>query len=324
MKDKNSEMKKEPRVAIIILGMNNRKLVKNCLLSLKKNTSYKNYKVIFSDNGSTDGTKELIKKEFSWVDLVENGKNLGFAGGNNSGIKFALKRYKPAYFLLLNNDTIIFQKRWLNNLVEAGEESKKNGIVGCKLIYPDKSIQHIGFDGRTHLYDSGEMKKLDKNLKNKSEKVQEVRYVMGAVFMIKNSLIKKIGSLDSDYFPIYGEEIDYCERAKKNNYKIIYTPFSTVIHLRSQTTDPKKMSKHWFFSKKNSIMLEFSNFGFFEIIYWQLTHLGAIFFSKINGRMTFRKDFPKRILLLFKAYFLNLKRLKKIIHKRKNRDEVLW
>jgi len=314
----------EKIVAIILLNFNNKKLVKNCLVSLRKNTSYKNYKVIISDNGSIDGSNEMIKEKFKWVDLVENGKNLGFAGGNNVGIKYALKKYKSDYYLLLNNDTLIIRKNWLTKLVEGAESDKKIGIVGCKLIYPDGSLQHIGMHGDTHLYDAGEVKKLSEKDEEEAGKIQEVKYVMGAAFLIKRKLIEKIGLLDPKFFPIYGEEIDYCERARKNGFKIFYTPKSTIIHLRSQTTDPKKISHHWFFSKKNSIRLELLNYSPLEVLYWQMIHFGAIFLSKNKGKIRFRKNFVERIPLLIKAYLINLRDIKEILHKRRHRDEKNW
>ncbi len=112
-KGNNSNKIKNKKVGIIILGMNNKDLVKDCLNSVKKYTTNKNYKTIFVDNGSIDGTIEIIKKDFKWVDLIENGKNLGFNGANNKGTIYAIEKYNVDYVFLLNNDTIITHKNWM-------------------------------------------------------------------------------------------------------------------------------------------------------------------------------------------------------------------
>jgi len=321
------QTKETPKVSIILIGMNNKKLVNDCLNSLKEKTSYKNYNVIFADNGSTDGTIEMIKERFKEVDLIENGKNLGFAGGNNVGIKYALKKYDSDYYLLLNNDTIIIQKDWLENMVLVGEKISDAGVIGCKLIYPDKSLQYYAINNKNYGYAKGEKPRLskteEKEEKKESNKIQEVNHVVGAAFMINKKLINKIGLLDPDYFPIYGEEIDYCDRARKNGFRRVYTPHATIVHIRGQTTNPKKITKHWYFSKKNSIMLELSNYNLLEIIYWQIVHFGAVFLSKEKGKIKIRKDFLMRFLFLIKAYFENVLRLLKILHKRYHRDEKI-
>jgi len=323
MPKKEAKLKKK-KVSVIILGMNNKELVKNCLNSIKKYTKNKNYKFIFSDNGSADGTIEMIKKDFKWVDLIENKKNLGFNGANNIGAQYAIKKYNPDYIFLLNNDTIIIHKNWLENLVEAGEKTPNAGIIGCKLIYPDGSLQHYAVENKIYDFAQGEKKELTKIEEKKENKIQEVKSIIGAAFLIKRELIDKIGLFDPLFFPIYGEEIDYCARARKNGYKMIYTPKTTIIHLRGQTTNPKKIVKHWGISKKNSIMLEIMNYSFLEIIYWQFVHFGAVFFSKEKGKIKFRKNFLNRFAVLIKAYFLALKNLKKLLYKRKHRNERIW
>ena len=136
-------MSLNPEVCIIILNWNGKELLKDCLSSLLKLTGYPNYKVIVVDNGSTDGSLEYVKKNFPQVDVLPLDKNYGFAKGNNKGIKYALKKYKPRYILLLNNDTKIIQRDWLTKLVETAESDKKIGIVVPKLIYTDGRIQHI-------------------------------------------------------------------------------------------------------------------------------------------------------------------------------------
>jgi GT2 family glycosyltransferase len=91
-------MKLSKIVVIIIVNLNGKNYIENCLNSIKKNTKYKRYKIIVVDNNSKDGSQKMIKIKFKEVDLIKNKKNRGFAGGNNDGIKYSIKKYNPDYF----------------------------------------------------------------------------------------------------------------------------------------------------------------------------------------------------------------------------------
>ncbi|MCF7907242.1 glycosyltransferase family 2 protein [Patescibacteria group bacterium] len=133
------------KVFIVIPHWNHREVLKDCLFSLQK-IKYPNYKIVVSDNGSEDGSPDFIQKNFPEFFLLENKKNLGFAGGCNQGIKWSLKQGAD-YILLLNNDTIVAPD-FLDKLVEAAEADKNVGIVGSKIYYYDqpKKIWFAGGD----------------------------------------------------------------------------------------------------------------------------------------------------------------------------------
>jgi len=205
-------------ISIIILNLNGKKFTKNCLNSIKKNTSYRNYNVIVIDNNSTDGSQSLIKSKYKWVDLVENKNNRGFSGGNNDGIKYAIKKYNPDYFYLLNNDTLV-EKNWLSEVIKTVERFPNAGIVGSKQLTlnrkPSISAGWIKFFGVKYYWGDNE---------------EEVNWVSGAGFLIKKCVIKKIGLLDEMYNPVYYEESDWEKRAIKNGFKIIHSPKSLFLH----------------------------------------------------------------------------------------------
>lgn len=314
---------KKPKVVIITVNWNKKEIMRDCLESVKKYTNYKNYNMIVSDNGSVDGANEMIKKEFKWVDLIENKKNLGFALGNNVAVKYALKKYNFDYVFLLNNDTKIIQKNWLKKMVETAESSKRIGIVGCKLIYPDGSLQFLAMNGKTYMFNQGEKKILTKEEEKEEQKVQKIRWNIGATYLVKRELIDKIGFFD--YFvPYYGEEIDYCERARKNGFKTYYDPRVTIIHIRAQTIDSRKNTKDWFVMKKQSIKVELLNFPIHEIFYNLLVHFSSVFLMKRGDKISLRWNFPKRFILLLNAYWINITELPEILYKRNHRDEKIW
>lgn len=195
----SDSINQEILVSIIILNWNKKDLTRNCLNSILKNTEYPYYEIIVVDNGSNDGSPQMIKNEYPMVKLIENKRNLGFSKGNNIGIKYS----KGDYIFLLNNDTEV-TNNWLNSAVKVANSSSKIGIVGCKLLFPDGKIQHAGgwMDERAmgHLYGYGEVDKGQYN------KIYEVEFVSGAAMLIKKEVIDKIGLLDEGFSPAYKEK----------------------------------------------------------------------------------------------------------------------
>jgi GT2 family glycosyltransferase len=220
-------MKKYPKVCIIITNYNGKEVLRNCLSSLFKLTDYPNYKVIVVDNGSTDSSVEFVKKNFKKVDVLALDKNYGFSKESNIGVAYCIKRYKPKYLVILNNDIVIIEKNWLSKLVKSAEVDQKIAIVGCKTLQPDGrlggayydvvSTKHLGF--------------LEED-KTQYSFEKDVMAVGGSCFLIRASLIKKYGLLDEIFF--YGpDDIDVCFRYKKNGFRVVYNGNVEIIHIGS-------------------------------------------------------------------------------------------
>lgn len=287
-------------VSIIIANWNGRKLLEDCLTSIMEKTDYPNFRVIVIDNGSTDNSVEMIRNKFPTAILIVNERNLGFAKANNQGIKYAFKM-GANYFLLLNNDTVITQKGWLKKLVES-IAYPKTGILGCKILYPDGSPhQHL------------------------SDHKTEVNTVKGAIFLIKREVVERIGLLDEKFSPAYGEEGDYCLRARAVGLKVVYDPGVTIIHQGAATA--KKIFNSTTLERlrfKHQMRYHFLNFPFKHLIryfFW------ALFTKKDENRrlgltnFKFRKDWFSRLV---HGYFKNLPDLPDILWKRKNRTARIW
>src|SRR5258706_14749448 len=120
-------------VSIIIVNYNGMKWLDKCLSSLSLQ-SHKNLELILIDNGSTDKSVSYVKREFPKVKIVATGENLGFAGGNNAGLKLA----RGKYLLLLNNDTYV-EKDFVKHLLEAFEEIPNLGIAQSKIVLMDEA-----------------------------------------------------------------------------------------------------------------------------------------------------------------------------------------
>jgi GT2 family glycosyltransferase len=297
-------MSLNPEVCIIILNWNGKELLKDCLSSLFKVTDYPNYKVIVVDNGSTDGSVEYVKKNFPQVDVLPLDKNYGFAKGNNIGIKYALKKYKPKYIILLNNDTKIIQKDWLTKLVETAESDKKIGIVGPKLIYPDGRIQHIWTivnPYRLQFFITN-YKRGEKDSKRFSI-VKEVDALCAACVLIKKEVIERIGLLDENFTPFWLEDTDFSLRAKNSGFKLIYNGKVKVVHFEGVSTkkyasriDLTENINVFYIQRRNMLYFLLKHYG----VKTPLFQLPLILFDAVFS-ITYlkpRKDFLSRVLFI--------------------------
>ena len=252
MPKSHGRMSKMPRqVSIIVLNWNNYQDTKECLESLRKST-YPNCKIIVTDNGSTDKSGERLKKEFPQYTFIYNDSNLGFAEGNNVGIRYALKRGAD-YVLLLNNDTIV-DPGFLEPLVGIAEADDQIGVVGPMIYFYDKPkvIQSIG--ARINLLKGSHpligIREVDEG---QYDEPMEVDYVSGAALLAKRQVIEDVGLLDPEYF-LYSEEVDWCYRAAKAGYKIMAVPKSKIWHKVSSSTGGTKSPFVAYYLTRNRIL----------------------------------------------------------------------
>lgn len=230
-------------VSVIILNFNTLALTKLCLQSLKQSKlgSY-SMEIIVCDNASSDGTIEMVQKEFPDVLVIQNNGNVGFAAGNNPGIK----RAKGRYVVLLNSDTEA-EPNVMKSMITFMDTHPKAGASTCKLLLMDGSMDpacHRGFPTpwsaftyftkleklfpRSPLF--GEYHQGYKDL----TKPHEVDSISGAFFMVRCEVINEVGLLDEDYF-MYAEDIDWAYRIKKAGWQIWFTPQVTVLHKKKQS-----------------------------------------------------------------------------------------
>lgn len=256
-----------PTVEIIILHRNGEKLIDNCLKTVEK-TDYPNFKSTILLNGCKDNSKELIKKKYPYVKILESKKSLGFAEGNN----LILNKSKAKYSLLLNNDTEV-DKNWLKEMVKVAEENKDIATVQPKVksLKNKQMLEYAGAAGgfidvygypfcRGRIYDKIE---LDKGQYN--DKIQ-LFWGCGVALLINNSILKKIGSLDNDFFA-YAEELDFCWRANIAGYKNMFAPNAVIYHLGSADwSNPQFKFKKNYLLFRNHFMALLKNYSLASII----------------------------------------------------------
>lgn len=218
-------------LSIIIVNYNTRELLKKCLKSVFASQTNFQFEVFVSDNGSRDGSQDMVRSEFLQVKLIENNANLGFSKGNN----VAIKRSAGQFVLLLNSDTQVRPDTFALS-VHYLENHPDVGALGCKVLLPsgelDKACRRK-FPNPTNAFLRlfGLKKFSDYNITAPIDQEMEIDAVMGAYMMLKKTVIEQIGLLDEEYF-MYGEDLDWCWRIKQAGYKIVYYPKTEITHYK--------------------------------------------------------------------------------------------
>ena len=232
-----------PKVGIIVLNWNNYDDSARCLESIK-NVEYPDYKIYLVDNGSTDQSIERLvaKYHVPCVEFVLNHSNLGFAAGCNRGIEVALKD-RCDYILLLNNDCVICDVKFLRTAVGFAEATPECGILGGKLLFWPETARIWSTGGRVSRFGvemyigHGEVDR------GQYDEIAERGFISGALMLIKREVIERIGMLPEAYF--FGkEDWEYSVNAIKRGYKLFYHPGCIVCHEGSHShapTDPTYM-----------------------------------------------------------------------------------
>lgn len=233
-----------PKVFIILVNWNGWQDTIECLQSLEV-LDYPNKEVVLVDNGSTDQSVQKIRAEYPGITLIESKENRGFAGGNNLGINYAMKK-DANYFWLLNNDTVV-EKNALSALVERMENNPAIGICGSKLIYYHQrdTVQVLGggsynkWLGIPRNFGEGQPVSLPINQKQIE---QELDFIIGASMLVSRKFLDEVGLLSEDYF-LYYEEIDWGIRAG-DNFLLGFAPESIVYHKEGASTGASNRNKN--------------------------------------------------------------------------------
>lgn len=241
-------MRKNPTVSIIIINWNGLENTKNCLNSVLKITDVP-FNILLIDNGSAHDEYKKLKKQYNnKIDLYGLEKNTGFTGGVNFGLKIAQERYKPDYYLLLNNDTIV-EKNFLSALVKTASRDQKIGIVG-PVIYDFAQKNKI-------LYSGGKINWLFARPIHKKEKINKTEpatFITGCCFLIKKDLLNEIGLLDEKFFA-YFEDTAYCTLAIQAGFTCVIEPKAVIYHKESSSLGKESKVYTYLFSRNRILFV---------------------------------------------------------------------
>ncbi|CAN5905345.1 glycosyltransferase family 2 protein [soil metagenome] len=250
-----------PKVFILLLNWNGWQDTLDCLTSLTR-LAYPNFETIVVDNGSENGSEEKIRAAFPDTTLLQSGANLGFAGGNNVGLKYAL-RQDFDFVWLLNNDTVV-EPDALSRLVERTRNEPEVDMCGSTLVYHHDRDTVQAYGGGTYNQWLGLTQKLGHG-RLRSEPVdaasveRKLDYIEASSLLVSRRFLATVGLMKEDYF-LYYEEIDWVARAG-GRFKLGYAKDSVVYHKEGASiggSDHAKTQKSWtadYYSVRNRILI---------------------------------------------------------------------
>lgn len=243
------------KVFINILNWNKPIDTIECLESCKK-IRYDNYEVVLIDNHSSDNSVKLFEERFPEITLLKNSRNLGYAGGNNVGIRYALER-GTEYVLILNND-IVVEPNILDELVSAMNRSLRAGMAAPKVLYyHDRTlINSLGtsVDWLRLRPRLGECQQRDNG---RFSEIVERDVLVGCALFVRRETIERIGLIDEKFF-IFHEDADWCYRNLKSGFRNIVVPQAVVYHKGSGTMREFSELTHYY-SIRNFLYMAHKN-----------------------------------------------------------------
>ncbi len=242
-----------PSICIILLNWNGKADTLACLASLAA-VDYPHFQILVVDNGSTDDSVAVFRALYPMLPILETHANLGFAGGNNRAIEWALgKSYE--WIVLLNNDTTV-DPHFLRALMQAAAVEPKARILGAK-IYRAGDPQRIDHLGGVWDKDCAEFRSLAAGQLDEGqfETMREVDYVCGAALCMHRSVPETIGFLEARFF-LFWEESDFCVRARRAGYEIWTAPQAKVWHKVSASFIGGKPHAQYFWWRSRLLWIE--------------------------------------------------------------------
>lgn len=234
------------RLSIIIVNHNTEKLVEAAVRSVEQLMS-KDWEVIVVDNASIDQSVQTLRKAFPWLEVITNENNVGFAGGNNIGIK----KSNAAYIMLLNSDALLTHVGKLETLLKYMDEHPDVAVVTPKVVLAHGELDKASHRGFPTPWNSftyfSQLERVFGKVPGLAQlfggyhltwktlnQPHEIDAATGAAMIVRKKAIDQVGLLDEAFF-MYGEDIDWCYRFKQARWKIIFHPGFEVLHLKNQS-----------------------------------------------------------------------------------------
>ena len=295
----------KPLVSIITVNYNESLVTMEILESVRK-LSYSNVEVIVVDNASPNDDPDAIKTAFPEIQLIKSYENLGFAGGNNLGVK----QSKGEFLLFVNNDTIV-PEHFLEPLVETLQNDLNIGMVSPKIKFhwDPTLIQYAGYTPMNkwtirnssigyHQKDDGTF-----------DIPKETQSIHGAAMMVPRRVVDAVGMMTEIYF-LYYEEHDWAEMIKRAGYKIFYQPKSYILHKESVSTGKFSPLKTYYISR-NRILFARRNFKPFSL-FISLVFQALVSIPKNLLKFTIKREF-EHLKAFWRAVSWNLTHSSRLI-----------
>ncbi len=239
-------------LSVVIVSWNVRVLLRRCLRSVLANLHTRtlaNPQIIVVDNGSSDGTVEMVRTEFPGIHLIANDENRGFPAANNQGLAVAQGRY----VLLLNPDTEVRDDA-LATMVAFADTHLDVGMIGPQLLNPDGSVQSsrrrlptlaTAFFESTWLEPCAPRRLLERYYisDRPDDAIQDVDWITGAAMLARREAIDEVGPMDEGFF-MYSEELDWCRRFGEAGWRVVYLPTAQIVHHVGKSSEQVVAARH--------------------------------------------------------------------------------
>jgi GT2 family glycosyltransferase len=261
MKDQKPSTPGSPLVSIVTVNYNQTLVTRDLLLSLRK-VSYPNVEIIVIDNGSSDDSINSLRPEFPEIQLIRTNQNLGFAGGNNVGIRIA----KGDYLLLLNNDVEV-TPGFLEPLVETLQNEPNAAIASPKIVFYGRNemIQYAGSSKINMFTGRGRRIGYLETDNGQYDYIHPTDLGHGACIMVSRKAIAAVGLMPEDYF-LYYEEHDWTETMKRKGFRVYFVGTSKIYHKESVSTGRNSPLKTYFLSRNRLLFARRNSSGLVKMI----------------------------------------------------------
>jgi asparagine synthase (glutamine-hydrolysing) len=235
-----------PALSVIVVNWNTAAILRDCLTSVEKHLSTVTHETLVVDNASSDGSPDMVAREFPGVRLIRNSENVGFARANNQ----AMRQARGTHFLLLNSDTLLLDDS-VARLLEQVKRDPAVGIAHCRLVMSDGRLQHS-----TYRFPRLDLALLEEFVLYKflsraaqgrlllagyweQDEERDVDWVSGAFMLLPRQVFEETTGFSEAYF-MYGEDLEWCYRIRDAGWRIRYYPQASIVHL-----DHRSSSARW-------------------------------------------------------------------------------
>ena len=255
----------EPLVYVVVLNYRNYTDTIECVRALQC-VNYTNFKIILVENGSDNDSEQVLRTQFPELELVQTGRNLGYSGGNNVGLRRALDA--GAEFVLILNNVTLVREDFLTELVEHAQSDTSAGVLGSLVLNVDGTANRMCARRRPSLaeilwnHGPGRWFGLHKGWQRASyydgidalDKPLEVDVVSGACLMLRTALLRQIGDLDERSF-LFWEEFILAEKLRATDFKTVLVPASVVVHKGGRSLETLRIRKAYYFLQSLNLYL---------------------------------------------------------------------
>lgn len=240
-----------PVVYTILVNWNGKADTLECIASLLSG-DYRENRILVVDNGSADDSAATIKHWYPNVSMIETGENLGFTGGNNCGIRWALDQ-KADYVFLLNNDTTV-ETNALSALVRTAQERPDAGMVTPLIRYYDEPKLPWFAGSRLDLR-RGEASHDNASPPQPNDPPRSVPWASGCAMLIPAELVERLGGFDDRYF-LNWEDVDLSIRLRASGREIVMAPGAKIYHKVSRSLSKHSRVPHYYYARNNLLLLK--------------------------------------------------------------------